>query len=298
MKGDFTYEIQNNVRGNRSEIRFYHLKNENWDVYPSFIQGKKSKRTRISYSLGYRFMIRWYAIRIWHVMAMMGYTWILRLDDDSKILSPIKFNIFNFMETNHLQYAYRIIAVESPHSLFYDFIISNIIQQKISNISQLLDTCDKKTTLADYNFLNCGLSPGYYTNFFVTNITRWLETDVQSLLKNYDETGMIFLSRWGDLEIQSAIVRILFPEDSIFRFTSFTYSHFSGNQQHSLYGILQTGLFEENQEKVINEFAYNNKWEDKNNINENLIMINGMLTYSKNFCKIWNSSKTNESCLC
>jgi len=295
-EGDFTKEIQNEVRANRSEIRFYHLKDENWDVFPSFIRGKKSKKTRISYSLGYRFMIRWYSIRIWNVMNQMGYTWVLRLDDDSGILSPIKFNVFHFMETNGYQYAYRVVAVESPDDLFYDFIQSNVIKENISNVSQLFDTCELKESLADYNYFNCGMSPGYYTNFFVTNVSRWLEPDVQSFLQAYDETGMIFLLRWGDLEIQSAIVRILFPEDKIFRFTSFSYSHFSGDQQKAVYGILQTGLFEEDQEKVITEFAYNNNWED--NISENIFMIYGMLSYSKNFCNIWNSSKTNESCLC
>jgi len=147
-EGDFTKDIQNDVRQNRSEIRFFHLKDENWSVYPKWLDNRKSSRTRLEYSVGYRLMIRWYAIRIYHVMAMMGYTWVLRLDDDSGILSPIKFNIFGFMEKYNYQYAYRIVAVESPHSLFYDFLISHIIKHNISDISQMMDVCERKETLA------------------------------------------------------------------------------------------------------------------------------------------------------
>ena len=106
---------------------------------------------------------------------------------------------------------------------------------------------------------------------------------------------MIFLARWGDLEIQSAVVRILFNENQIHRFTSFTYAHFSGNQKLSLYGIIQTGILDEDQEATIRNFAEYNEWQDKDNITSNLIMSNGMLSYSKNFCF---ESKTNESCLC
>ena len=294
-EGDFTTKIQNEVRANRSEIRFFHLKDENWSVYPPFVENRWSSRSKLPYSLGYRLMIRWYAIRIWHVMAMMGYTWILRLDDDSGILSPIKFNIFGFMEKYGYQYAYRIVAVESPHSLFYDFLTSHIIKHKITNISQMMDVCETKETLADFNFPNCGLTPGYYTNFFVTNVTRWLDPDVQSLLHSFDNTGMMFLARWGDLEIQSAIVRILFPENQIHRFTSFSYSHFSGNQRLAIYGIIQTGVFDEDQEAIIRNFADFNDWEDKNITISNLTMSHGMLTYSKNFCF---APKANESCLC
>lgn len=177
-EGDFTKDIQIDVRANRSEIRFFHLKDENWSVYPKYLENRTSSRSQLSYSLGYRLMIRWYAIRIWHVMAMMGYTWILRLDDDSGILSPIKFNIFGFMEKYGYQYAYRVVAVESPHSLFYDFLISHVIKNNITNISQMMDVCETKETLADFNVRNCGLTPGnsihkffrYRTKYFFTRL--------------------------------------------------------------------------------------------------------------------------------
>ena len=91
------------------------------------------------------------------------------------------------------------------------------------------------------------------------------------------------------------MVRILFHENQIHRFTSFTYSHFSGNQKLAIYGIIQTGIFDNNQEAIIRNFADYNEWEDKENITNHLIMSNGMLSYSKNYCI---TSKTNESCLC
>ena len=62
-----------------------------------------------------------------------------------------------------------------------------------------------------------------------------------------------------------------------------------------IYGIIQTGVFDEDQEAIIRNFADFNDWEDKNITISNLTMSHGMLTYSKNFCF---APKANESCLC
>jgi len=225
-EGDFDLDLQNFVRAGRREIRFFHLQNENWSIEPEFVRkNTEDLKTGFSkytsgFSIGYKKMIRWYAIRIWPVLNMLGYTWAMRLDDDSFLLSPIKFNLFSFMEHFGYQYAYRNIAIETPGNLFHDFVSSLVIEMGLENTTrQLLDTCKSRRGGIErvFTFSNCGHMPGYYNNFFLSNVTRWLERDVQTVLKKFDDSGLIFIDRWNDLSIQSVVVRLLFDEHLIHR---------------------------------------------------------------------------------
>lgn len=87
---------------------------------------------------------------------MLGYTWVWRLDDDSFILSPIKYNIFSFMENFNYQYAYRNIAVEVPGNEFWDFMQAHIIKNNINDFRHLMEGCIIKNSVADFNYDNCG----------------------------------------------------------------------------------------------------------------------------------------------
>ena len=242
-EGDFTEELMLLVKAGRPEIRFYHLHSENWEIFPRFITTELIAKPR--YSIGYKKMIRWYTIRIWEVLSTLGYTWVWRLDDDSKILSPIPYNIFAFMERNGYQYGYRNAAIESPDPVFFhDFVQSFVISHNITSTRQLMDSCNEKMSIHDFTPLNCGNMPSYYNNFYVSNITRWREPDVQALLQEIDAMGVIFHYRWNDLTTQSLAVRLFFDESTVHRFVGWGYSHFSGDPRKPVWGIAQNGYFD------------------------------------------------------
>ena len=69
-------------------------------------------------------MIRWYFVRIWPTMKSMGYKWVMRLDNDSYILSPISYNIFGFMEYFGVDYATGI-SHENQDGMGITFITSH-----------------------------------------------------------------------------------------------------------------------------------------------------------------------------
>ena len=73
------------------------------------------------FSAGYRYMIRFYAVTIWRTLRRLGYEWVMRMDDDSFILSPVHYNIFDDMRARNLLYGYRIISKECP-TIFGDFV--------------------------------------------------------------------------------------------------------------------------------------------------------------------------------
>jgi alpha 1,2-mannosyltransferase len=60
------------------------------------------------YAIGYRHMIRWYAIGIFDFFQQKGYTYVMRMDDDSLLHSPINYNLFEFMIKHELNYGYRL----------------------------------------------------------------------------------------------------------------------------------------------------------------------------------------------
>lgn len=66
-------------------------------------------------------MIRFYAITIWSTLEKLGYEWVMRMDDDSFVLSPIDYNIFGDMRQKGLYYGYRTLSRECP-VIFGDFV--------------------------------------------------------------------------------------------------------------------------------------------------------------------------------
>ncbi|KAH8078079.1 hypothetical protein JL720_9750 [Aureococcus anophagefferens] len=74
------------------------------------------------WSVGYRLMIRFYAVTVWPTLAQLGYSWVMRMDDDSFILSKIDYGVFASLR-RRLLYAYRGLSAECPKH-FADFVTS------------------------------------------------------------------------------------------------------------------------------------------------------------------------------
>jgi hypothetical protein len=234
-------------------------------------------------------MMRWFAIRIWHVMHTMGYTWVWRMDDDSFLLSPIKYNMFAFMEHYNYQYAYRNVAVESPGLLYWDFIQTYVRRNRIADIRHIMDSCNNKQSIDNFTFGNCGHMPGYYNNFFVTNVSRWLDLDVQNLLSEFDESGMLFLERWGDLTVQSAAVRLLFNEEGIHRFTGWGYAHLSGQPDVPYMGLMQAGALDMDQYSVLRAFGDDSGFDSQLYDNHFTLANNRLLTITVKAACTWHN---------
>ena len=57
-------------------------------------------------------MMQLYAVRIWPYLTNLGYTHVMRLDDDSYIYSSIRYNMFEYMRRNGKRYAFRQPVME------------------------------------------------------------------------------------------------------------------------------------------------------------------------------------------
>ena len=96
------------------------------------------------FSAGYRFMIRFYAVTIWETLFQLGYHWVMRMDDDSFILSPVRYNIFADMRRRNLLYGYRMLSKECP-TIFGDFVDSYAAQSEERTFLTTTTTPTKRT---------------------------------------------------------------------------------------------------------------------------------------------------------
>jgi len=216
----------------------------------------------------------------------MGYKWVCRLDDDSLLLSEIPFNLFSFMRSRGFDYAYRNVAMErggwdgngNYGDKWWEWV--NLYVSKMKLQPKWLfeaNACRERSFLHE----NCGKDFfGFYNNFFVANIERFLEPDIQNLLHELDESGLMFMSRWNDLIIQSLAVQLFVPKSRVHRFTSFGYAHNSGHADTLRYGIVQlaAGLPnpERAMEKVLASVLHWPVW-----LQNNSRFVDGMYTLSR-----------------
>ena len=205
------------------------------------------------FSVGYRHMIRLYTIGIWHIVAAEGYEYVMRMDEDSVILSPIQYNIFERMRSRGIEYMYRLASWEgipgfSPDS-FHRFISRFLINRTIAP-EWLLDSCVHRS-VHNFSTFNCGNVYGFYNNFFATRVGFWMRDDVQDFLRHADQSHHIYVHRcpplpihncpsrcpplflfatpapfrWNDILWQSAAVQIFLPPYRVEMNRDFAYEH-------------------------------------------------------------------------
>ena len=173
------------------------------------------------YSVGYRHMARWYALHLFTFCAEAGYEWVLRLDEDSFVWSPVRFDLAQHMEQGGFVYGYRAFTHDYPTVTrgFPEAVRAYLVMSG-RQPTFLLKHCSPQTldglTAAGWS------RAGYYNNFFITKTAFWRRADVQRFLKFMDRTGGVYTQRWGDLLIQSAAVQIFLRETEVHQFTEFT----------------------------------------------------------------------------
>jgi hypothetical protein len=193
---------------------------------------------------GYRRMMHWYAIDIWNFFAdwneLSGcnYKFIFRLDEDSFILSPIQYDIFNFFESNQYVYGYRMCAYEMQ-----------VIQRMWKMWKKRSPTFVPQR---DIDLKMCG----FYNNMFVADLRFFRSNQVQPFLRFIDKQGQIYRRRLGDLMIHTMAVLAFAPAERIHRFLDFTYEHGTLNETNGclIWGGIQAGYADPNASATMLDF--------------------------------------------
>jgi len=202
------------LQRNRPYLQFRPLDEKKWWSLPHGLQTWQHYFwKRPAFSIGYRLMMRWYAVLIWFYLYGEGYTHCMRLDDDSYILSKIKYNLFDYMRDNKKKYAF-VQPVYEPGGDEFDGLVNKYLKEYPTSVSQ-----------ESVDLYNQDRGVGFYNNFFMADVTFFMTPPASSFLDIVDASKLIFTHRLGDLVIQSAVARLFLSPKEVHWFRDFTYEH-------------------------------------------------------------------------
>ena len=161
-------------------------------------------------NVGYKNMCRFYSMNLWDHVA--EYDYIMRLDDDSYIESPFRYDIFDNFAKNDIVCGYvrrKLDTHEITQETLPVFTKSYITEKEIDI------NCD----LNDINSYN------YYNNFFIAKPEFWLQDDVQDYLREVDDSNNIYRYRWGDSTIMALALKMFSEKSKRVKLKHFCYTH-------------------------------------------------------------------------
>jgi hypothetical protein len=158
-----------------------------WFVYPEVTEG-------------YRHMMQFFAIQIWKFFAKLNeqtscsYRFIMRLDEESFIHSPIAYDLFDLMADKGYSYGYRMCSYEMRKLSFQPPLLAApspiILALSCPNLTYYAEPA--KRMWKRYSWKESGWKPkrqlnfdgcGFYNNFFVADLDFFLRPDVVDFLE-------------------------------------------------------------------------------------------------------------------
>jgi hypothetical protein len=154
------------------------------------------------------------------------YNYVMRLDDDSIIEEPIKYDLFEMMSDKDYIYISNIIHLDCSlcnygmkdfflkhyenkrdkiNELFMDHTLNNNNEyfNKFKKLHNALNNEDYTDTSIELN-----MPFMYYNNFNIINVDVWNKPEIQDIVNKIDEQGYIFYCRWGDAPLQTIILSL------------------------------------------------------------------------------------------
>ena len=150
----------------------------------------------------------------------------MRLDDDSIIEEPIKYDLFEMMSDKDYIYISNIIHLDCSLCNYgmKDFFLKHYENNKDKINELFMDhklTSDneyfnkfkklyKELNNEDYSDTSIELNMPfmYYNNFNIINVDVWNKPEIQDIVNKIDEQGYIFYCRWGDAPLQTIILSL------------------------------------------------------------------------------------------
>jgi hypothetical protein len=231
---DFPNHIINKLKGMYSNLNFQFIK-----LMPSKhfdINNIKFEDGRLEYTIGYRHMCQFFFSEIFQYL--YDYDWYMRLDTDSFIESPIDYNLFNYLENNNKVYGYTAELAEWPPVVIGmgEFFI-NLVRNKNINAKFFNKLIENER----YNLRQI------YNNFEIIKLSYITSESIQSLIKEINESGNIYMKRWGDSPLRTFILSLTIDKSQIYKFNNFDYIHDAysriNNIEYCKYDGYQQDLF-------------------------------------------------------
>jgi alpha 1,2-mannosyltransferase len=233
-EGDYTEDAKNDIiAGIRSECRsllsFKQIDEEDFTI-PSHINVDKMNSIIdlhiVPYwrNQKYRSMCNFWLKNFYKYTT--DYEYVMRIDDDSIIEEPIKYDLFEIMRDKDYIYLSNIIHLDCSLCNYgmKDFFIKHYEgkQEKINelfmdhklssdsgyfnNFKKLHNSINNEEYVGDTVELSMPFM--YYNNFNIISVDTWNKPEIQDIVKKIDEQGYIYYCRWGDAPLQTIILSL------------------------------------------------------------------------------------------
>jgi len=175
---------------------------------PRFVNQSAVPKQVCSKTIGYRHMCRFHAKSLYEqpIIARLQFVW--RLDDDSFITGPVRYDVFRLMRDRRIQYGFRL-ALHSTRCVdgLWPAVDVYMEQRAIT---------PKFPWSRDHIF---------YNNFELSDLDVWRSPQYQDYIDYIDRTGGIYYYRWGDASIKTIAVTLFLPLNRVHNFTDIAYEH-------------------------------------------------------------------------
>lgn len=232
--GDFDsvrdLEVLDEILQTPGIVRLVDLTGSSYWQRPSFLKDANSSEWDLidKFSEGYRHMCRFFGYQIFRYFRELSmhhhrYDYILRLDEDSFLHSPISYNIFHYMRQHEHVYGFRLCTYEMA-SMKWAF-------------SALTRNLTSRTPQRPIDPEMCGI----YNNFFIASVDFFTTDPVATFLQQVEQSGWIYRKNLGDLRLHSMVVYGYASPSRIHRFLDFTYEHKTVKEDCVAWGGIQAG---------------------------------------------------------
>ena len=143
------------------------------------------------------------------IMAGLEYAW--RLDDDSRLLRPIDYDLFAYMRSN--RFVYGVASTDG------DWCVEGLWPAVDRYLTGRSDTL----TPTFYSEWPRGRI--YFNNFEVSSMALWTSPVYKDFIDYIDHLGGIYAFRWGDAAIKTIAVSLFVKKSDTHRFKYITYKH-------------------------------------------------------------------------
>ena len=163
--------------------------------------------------ISYRHMCRFQSKLVYEEPILFGLQFLWRLDDDSQILAPIQYDLFQFMK---------------QRSLLYGYVIQHFDSYKCTtNLWPAVDKFVNENRVTPTFFHEWKEPQIIYNNFEISSSSIWRSESYQRYVNYLDRLGGIYYFRWGDAPIKSLALSLFVNKSSMHQFTDITYKHAS-----------------------------------------------------------------------
>jgi len=163
---------------------------------------------------GYKHMCRYWAGLVFKEDIIQEYDYFLRLDPDSYIMSPVEYNIFEAVKNENKTCAYIKGSKKMDNPKMALGLNAELLRFENSYEGKIVESIN---TIPEGLYFN--------TNFEICNIKTFVNSDYLKVFDHVDKSGGIYIHRWGDHIIRTAIVTMLFGQSARKEFENIHYMH-------------------------------------------------------------------------